>query len=277
MVTDSFSKQFSPFSILFRFHGLPLINAKKSIRDSILQSCIFIWFLGALFSEFYFRTIPIIYGSITGVVGIIEIIVATVCATSIMCSSATSNQEMGKFFEKILQIDLMLNSAFNIRVNYEANKHRMLLKFTVIGFCVEILNCFLTYSYICIYTPFIVYWIIMFPCVHCVHMQCFQIYFLMNLVEIRLELLLASLLVENNVFNCNRSKLQIFNSTKNQRTEIWCLKLLLQNVVEAVDSLNRAIGFAVLAVFLQIYVSMLVNIYWLVGTFLGLPNASVEG
>ncbi|CAO1362502.1 unnamed protein product [Diamesa tonsa] len=99
-------------------------------------------------------------------------------------------------------------------------------------------------------------------------MQSFQIYMFMRAIEYRMNLIIEILKTQSDlktIQHRNRIPQNLLN-----------IKMLLIRIYEIIQLLNESLGLSMIGIIIEVYGSILINIYWLHIGFFDVPFASIH-
>ena len=109
----------------------------------------------------------------------------------------------------------------------------------------------------------------LFAILYIAYIQSFQIYMFMKTIEYRMNLIIEILKTQSDL-KTTQHRNRIPHNLLN-------IKMLLIRMYEIIQLLNECLGLSMIGVTIEVYASVLVNIYWLHIGFFDVPFASIHG
>lgn len=190
---------------------------------------------------------------------------------SVFCSIFKYKQK-AFLMKQIAKVDDIIVKKFNMKVDHiKVNNciEKQFIYFLLFLLCFDILHICSTLNDGV--TDFNYHTVQLFAILFIAYIQSFQIYMFMKAIVYRLNLIIEILEIQSDL---NVIQHRIRNRIPHNLLHI---KMLLIRIYEIIQLFNESFGLSMIGVIIEVYASVLVNIYWLHIGFLNVPFASIHG
>lgn len=192
--------------------------------------------------------------------------------SSVFCSVFKYEQKV-LLIKHILKVDDVIVKKFNMKMDYTKINNcieKQFIYFLLLLLCDIILHVFSTLNDGV--AEFNFHTVQLFIFLFIAYMQSFQIYMFMKAIEYRMNLIIEILKRQSDL-NYNFQH-KIRNRIPHKLLDI---KMLLIKIYEIIQLLNESFELSMIGIVIEVYASILVNIYWLHIVFLKVSYANVHG
>ena len=182
-------------------------------------------------------------------------------ATGGVLNSILKNQKKRVLMMKLIKVDRLFKHL-KITVDYQQFNKQIQKRFYYNFLFFISFSLFLIVSTL-IYSPqFLFYILQLHLLLHFIQMHCLYVLIFLWTIDHRMELLCD--LVKN-------------SDTTWDSNSLFVLKLIIMHLLEIIKEFRNVFGLSLFASLFQIYMSVLINSYWLSMAFLDLPDAYFQG
>lgn len=182
-------------------------------------------------------------------------------STAALLNSIRKNQKKRVLIKKLNEID-RLCKYLNINVNYQKFNNQIQKRFFFNLIFFSSFSLFLIASTFIYSTQFGFYICQLQFFLHFIQMQCFYLLVFLWTIEHRIKLLSELVVIPNIMWNSEK---------------LFVLKLIIMNLIDIIIEFRNVFALSLFASVFQIYMSALINTYWLSMALLDLPDAYFLG